>query len=296
MGRKIRAIMADNAPEFTQGQLKAHLDKRGIALLTSVPYMPEQNGIAECMNHTIIEMAHSMLIDTALPKKYWSLAFTVAAYLWNRSPTRANGYRMPYKVFYGEKPDLRHLHVFGCNVSVAIPKEKWLKLDPKAYSGRLVSYLPFDRGYRVLDANGAIRDANDIIFHDALLPPAVPASTSGEVKIMDEPDEPVFSPWLQTPSSVQIAVTSTTPATASPAAQPTSPTSPSATIPPPRKETCEEKNLRQSSLHTTCGAESVNKRETRSGHAFRCAMAAFMAMTPLEPDDTILVHEAVVLT
>jgi len=291
-GRKIHAVMADNRPEFTQGQLKAYLDERGIVLLTSVSYTPEQNGIAERMNRTIIKMACSMLIDAALPKKYWSLAFTVVAYLRNRSPTRANGYRTLYEVFYGEKPDLHHLHVFGCNVSMTIPKEKRLKLDPKAYSGRLVGYLPFDGGYCMLDVNGAVRNAYDIIFHDTSLPPAVPASTSGEVMIVDKPDEPVFLPWLQMPSSTLAAATSMTPATASPAAQPTSPASPSATAPPPCKETCEERSLRESSSHTTRGAESVSGRETRSGHAFRCTMAAFTAMTPLKPDDTIPVHEA----
>src|ERR1700761_1863033 len=121
-----------------------------------------------------------MLIDAKLPKKYWSLSFQAMAYLRNRSPTRANDYQTPYEVFYGEKPNLAHIHPFGCEVSVHIPQEKRKKLDAKSWTGRLVGYLPYDKGYRVLDASGTVRDATDIIFDDDSLGPADPASTVDE--------------------------------------------------------------------------------------------------------------------
>lgn len=99
------------------------------------------------MNRTIVEGARAMLIDSQLPKKYWTLAFQTMAYLRNRSPTRANDFRTPYEVFYGAKPNLVHLHPFGCEVRVTIPEEKLKKLSKKTWTGRFVGYLPWDDGY-----------------------------------------------------------------------------------------------------------------------------------------------------
>lgn len=116
-----------------------------------MPYTPEQNGVAERYNRTIIEGARAMLIDAQLPKKYWLLAMRTMSYLRNRSPTRANNYKTPYEVFYSKKPDLSHVNPFGCEVMVHIPGEHRLKWDAKAWTGRFVGYLKFEGGYCVLN-------------------------------------------------------------------------------------------------------------------------------------------------
>jgi hypothetical protein len=101
--------MCDNAKEFVQGKFKAYLDSEGIQLYTLVPHSPQMNGIAKRMNRTIIEGACAMLLEAKLPKRYWTLAFKMMAYLRNRSLMHANEGKTPYEAFYGGAPDIGNL-------------------------------------------------------------------------------------------------------------------------------------------------------------------------------------------
>jgi len=74
--------------EYTSKDTQAALKKAGIQFQTTVPYTPEQNGVAERKNRTLCESARSMLFDANLPKKYWGEAIMTAAYLHNRLPTK----------------------------------------------------------------------------------------------------------------------------------------------------------------------------------------------------------------
>ena len=69
-----------------------------------------------------MEAARSMMTHAGLPDKFWAEAVDTAAYLRNRTPTTAiRGYRTPYEVWYGERPNIGHLKVFGCVAYALIP-------------------------------------------------------------------------------------------------------------------------------------------------------------------------------
>ena len=81
----------------------------------SVPHSPEQNGVAERMNHTLMESARSMLSHAGLSNRYWAEAVATAAYIRNCIPTAAiKEGQTPYERWYGKKPNVSHLKVFGC--------------------------------------------------------------------------------------------------------------------------------------------------------------------------------------
>ena len=77
----------------------------------TVPRTPQQNGVAERANRTVMEAARSMLHAVSQPMKFWGAAVATAVYLRNRSPTRALNGVTPYEAWRGEKPDLSHLRV-----------------------------------------------------------------------------------------------------------------------------------------------------------------------------------------
>ena len=107
------------------------LKQEGIKHQLTIPKCPEQNGIAERMNRTLLEMVRSMLVDSKLPQKFWGEALSTAVYLRNRYPTRAVPNMTLYETLTGTKPKVGHLLVFGCSAYRHIPKDERQKLDPK---------------------------------------------------------------------------------------------------------------------------------------------------------------------
>ncbi|GBP67662.1 Probable RNA-directed DNA polymerase from transposon BS [Eumeta japonica] len=120
-------------------------------LSTSNPYTPQQNGLSERMNRTLVERAKCMMFNADLSKNYWAEAVTTAAYIINRSPTHALSDITPHEVWTGQKPDLSNIRIFGCPAMVHIPKEKRQKLDMKSSQLIFVGYSECTKGYRFMD-------------------------------------------------------------------------------------------------------------------------------------------------
>ena len=108
---------------------------------------PNQNGVAEKRNRTLMDMVKSMRSKTKLPQYLWSEALKMAMYILNRVPTKVVP-KTPFELFKGWKPSLRHLRVWGCPSEVRIynPQEK--KLDPRTISGYFIGYVERSKGYR----------------------------------------------------------------------------------------------------------------------------------------------------
>lgn len=84
-GRTLRVLRTGNG-EFCNIELRSYLKKCGIQHQTTAPYTPEQNGLAERMNRTIVEKIRCMLVDSNLDKQHWAEAASTAAYIVNRLP------------------------------------------------------------------------------------------------------------------------------------------------------------------------------------------------------------------
>ncbi|GBP25731.1 Retrovirus-related Pol polyprotein from transposon TNT 1-94 [Eumeta japonica] len=131
---KIKCLRSDNGREYLSNDFSNYLKKSGIIHQTSNSYTPQQNGLAERMNRTLMERARCMLINSDLQKSYWAEAVSTAAYITNRCPTRALSYATPEEMWSGKKPDVSHLKIFGCEAMVKIPKrsfENWILRQAK---------------------------------------------------------------------------------------------------------------------------------------------------------------------
>ena len=125
--------------------------EKGISHEFTVPYCPQQNGVAERMNRTIMERARSMLYQVKLPLDFWAEACSRAVYLHNRSPTTALKDETPFERLFGRRPDISHLRVFGCVSYVHVPDGQRRKLDAKACKSIFVGYPPGVKGYKLYD-------------------------------------------------------------------------------------------------------------------------------------------------
>lgn len=148
---KIKCFRSDNGGEFCSKAFDDYLKKNGIIHQTTNSYTPEQNGLSERMNRTIVEKARCMLFDSKLEKRFWAEAVNTAIYVRNRSIASGLNERTPYEVWTGNKPNLSHLKIFGSTVMVHVPKEKRRKFDKKSKEMILMGYGETVKGYRIFD-------------------------------------------------------------------------------------------------------------------------------------------------
>ena len=151
-GERIRKLRTDNGGEYVSKEFEAYLKSKRIFHEVTVPHSPEQNGVAERMNRTLMESARSMLSHAGLSNRYWAEAVATAAYIRNRTPTAAiKEQQTPYERWYRKKPNVSHLRVFGCMAFAHIPDAQRQKLDKKSEKLRFVGYSIRSKGYRLFD-------------------------------------------------------------------------------------------------------------------------------------------------
>jgi len=164
LNRKIKILRSDNGKEFVNKEFDNYLCKAGIVHQKSNPYTPEQNGLAERFNRTVVEKARCLLFDAKMDESFWAEAASTAVYLQNRI-VAANLNGTPFEMWNGVKPDISHLRVFGSVVMMHIPKEKRLKWDKKAVKGILVGFPEDVKGYRVYNPSTKdITTSRDVII------------------------------------------------------------------------------------------------------------------------------------
>ena len=145
----VKVLRSDNGGEYTSNNFTKFCAEMGISHKFTVPYCPQQNGVSERKNRTIMEKARSMLHQAKLPLEFWAEACRTAVYLLNRSPTTALKNETPFERLVGTKPDITHLKVFGCVSYVHVPNSKRRKLDAKARKAIFVGYPPGVKGYKL---------------------------------------------------------------------------------------------------------------------------------------------------
>ena len=164
-GKRIKILRCDNGGEYDK--FNSTCVNLGIIRQTTAPYSPQQNGVAERLNRTIMESARCMLHQAGLSREFWAEAVTTAVYIKNRSPTKALTNIIPEEAWSGRKPSVRHLRIFGCDAYVHIPKERRSKLDPKSVKCIFLGYCQGSKAYRLYNTETRqIVKSRDVIFDE----------------------------------------------------------------------------------------------------------------------------------
>ena len=169
IGRKPKVFRSDRGKEYMCEKLQSYLRKEGISFQCTVGYAPEQNGIAERKNRTLVEAARSMLTESGLPKCLWAEAVSTANYVLNRLEN-SKLKLSPYEAIFKKKPKVNETYEFGCNAYVMIPYERRQKLDDKAIRVKFVGYDENAKGYRFVDENLKIIVSREVRFLDTKYP------------------------------------------------------------------------------------------------------------------------------
>ncbi|UYV68405.1 hypothetical protein LAZ67_5004222 [Cordylochernes scorpioides] len=163
-GKKIKAIRSDNAAEYLSSDFKEYLSEEGIRHQLSVEYSPQQNGVAERANRTLVEMTRCFIIQANLPDPLWAELVHTSTYIRNRCP-RTNESRTPYEIFTGRKPTVSHLRIIGCKCFAVDNRPRRGKFAPRSEEYRLIGYSPESKAYRLWKpGTGMMIKSRDVRF------------------------------------------------------------------------------------------------------------------------------------
>ena len=164
---KILTIRSDNGTEFKNYTLDEFLSDEGIKHQYSAPYTPQQNGVAERKNRTLMDAARTMMAEFKSPYNFWAEAINTACHASNRLYLRKGLNKTPYEILTGNKPNLKYFRVFGCKCFILKKGVRLSKFEARAYEGIFVGYATNSHAYRVLNkSTGLIEETCNVEFDE----------------------------------------------------------------------------------------------------------------------------------
>ena len=135
--KKKKFLRSDRGGEYLSYKFDLHLKQYGIVSQLTPPGKPQCNGVSERHNRTLLHMVRSMMSLTNLPLSFCGYALETAAFTLNRAPSKSVK-MTPYELWFGKKPKLSYLKVWGCDAYVK--KLQPDKLEPKSEKCVFIGY------------------------------------------------------------------------------------------------------------------------------------------------------------
>jgi transposase InsO family protein len=164
---KLKALRTDRGGEFNSDEFAEYCERLGIKHFRTAPYTPQQNGVVERRNQTVVSMARSLLKSMGVPSRFWGEAVTTAVYLLNRAPTKSVKGVTPYEAWHERKPSVHHLRTFGCTVHVKKVTPGQSKLSDRSQQMVFIGYEAGSKAYRMFDPERRkLVVARDVVFEE----------------------------------------------------------------------------------------------------------------------------------
>ena len=204
-GKPVKHIRSDKGSEFFNPDVMHLLGELCINFSSSAPYTPQQNGVVERANRSLMEITRSLLCHAHRQPYQWPLAYKHASYLFNRrvSASRSTD-KTRHELFTGTAPTLQHLRVWGSKCYVKVPNQLLQgKLQPRAVTGIYVGVDEYSVGYKVL-VNNVVYIRQDVVFSESELGNSV-NSHAFEIDLQDmeldvDTEEPTPAPAQHAPA------------------------------------------------------------------------------------------------
>jgi transposase InsO family protein len=166
-GLRIKKIRSDNGMEFKNSQIEGFLEEEGIKHEFSSPYTPQQNGVVERKNITLLDMTRTMFDEYKTSDRFWAEAINTACYSINRLYLHRILKKTSYELLTGKKSNVSYFRVFGSKCFILITRGRNSKFAPKAVEGFLLRYNSNTRAYRVFNkSTGLVKVSCDIVFDE----------------------------------------------------------------------------------------------------------------------------------
>jgi hypothetical protein len=164
---RIKKIRSDNGTKFKNSQIEGFLEDEGIKHEFSSPYTPQQNGVVERKNRTLLDMARTMLHEYKTPDWFWAESINTACYSINQLYLHRILKKTSYELLTGKKPNVSYFRVFGSKCFSLVKRGRKSKFAPKAVEGFLLGYDSNTRSYRVFNKSTRLVEVPcDIVFDE----------------------------------------------------------------------------------------------------------------------------------
>ncbi|KAJ9565142.1 hypothetical protein OSB04_001108, partial [Centaurea solstitialis] len=172
----VQVIRTDNGTEFKNRKLDSFLDSVGITHTFSAARTPQQNGVVERKNRTLVETARTMLTFSKLPLHFWAEAVASACFTQNRSLITKRFMKTPYELVYNRPPSIKFFRVFGCECYVKNDKDNLDKFSPKGDEGVFIGYAKDSPSYRVYNKKTrCVVESTNVDFEEGIEEDSTPA-------------------------------------------------------------------------------------------------------------------------
>lgn len=148
-GKTMKTFRTDRGGEFTSHEFQSYCEEKGLKRHLTTPYSPQQNGVVERRNRTLLEMTKSVMKAMKVPNYLWGEAVQHSTYILNRVYTRALKLETPYEKFKQKKPTVEHIKVFGCLAYARVDSIDLKKLDDRSRPLIHLGCEPGTKGYRL---------------------------------------------------------------------------------------------------------------------------------------------------
>ncbi|GJT31215.1 retrovirus-related pol polyprotein from transposon TNT 1-94, partial [Tanacetum coccineum] len=148
---QVTTVRTDKGTEFLNKTLHAYFAKEGIRHETSTARTPEQNGVVERRNRTLVEAARTMLSAAKVPLFFWAEAIATACFTQNRSLVIPRHEKTPYHIINARKPSVKFFHIFGSLCYIVRDGENLDKMKEKGDACIFVGYSTQSKAYRVFN-------------------------------------------------------------------------------------------------------------------------------------------------
>jgi len=146
---KIKKFKSDQGREYRNSKIINFCKENGIYKEYSPPYNPENNGLAERFNQTIISCAKTLIYWSKLSSNFWDYAIIYSNYLYNNTPHSRNNFEIPNEIFYNKLVEIKHIRTFGCITYYKNINSN--KLEPNARKGIFLGFKESSHSYIVMD-------------------------------------------------------------------------------------------------------------------------------------------------
>src|SRR5438132_934644 len=164
-GYTIVKIRSDNGSELKNSHIDDYCDEHGIKHELSSTYTPQQNGVVERKNKTLITLVRSMLDEYEMPERFWAEANNTACYASNRLYLHRFLKKTSYELLVGRKPNVSYFWVFGCKCYIYKKRQHLGKFQRRCDIGFMVGYSASSKAYRVYnESTGIIEETYDVEF------------------------------------------------------------------------------------------------------------------------------------
>jgi hypothetical protein len=181
----LKVIRSDNGTEFRNVSFNEFCLEHEIDQQLSVMRVPQQNGVVERKNHTLVEMARTMLDEHRTPRCFWADAISTTCYISNRIFLRSILHLTPFELRFGRKSSVSHFRPFGCKCFV-LKCDSLDKFESRSFDDILLGYTPHGRSYQIYNVEtNTVVESCDVTFDETTLCPRDVFECAGD-KEMEE--------------------------------------------------------------------------------------------------------------